>query len=726
MTRARCLDKLEHKAQLASASVRSFSTTLNSSPVTLAALARECDLTAKVLGRTSAVPREVDGVSDLVWPVADVLSKIQQEIARLPPPGADDQLVIIWNEAELKRALDSLKAVRSSLDEILDQFCSSNKASGGITIRKMPSATLPRNELAESLGLEDEEPRPATSASSHAYSYMTRRNRQLSQLLHLAIDKDNEAAVLELLQQGADPSMLRPGSLLSPLHRALDRGNEYIATLMAAGVDDVDEADPESNGRTPLMKGAMHGFTDKFIAVMCELGASPDPVDNDGNSALHYAADADRADDTIGVLVLGGADANARNQQGHTPLTTAVSGGHRHAAARLLEFGADIEARLPDGRSVLHHSILRKDAELCELLVEWGADLDEDLGDHTPLTLAIATDCTAIAESLIQAGADVDQRSTSGNTPLLTAISSDHPSLASRLIDRHASLTAANAVGYQPIHMAARRNSVAVLRRLVASGSAVDPTTNDAETPLCIAVKFRNQECVDLLIDVGADVNHRLGPADTVLSLALDAAARPAIQTLVNSGADAAALLVREDSDGGGGESTPLHVVASRGDTETLALLLDAAGPAALEARVWPGYTPLFAAARAGHLPTLKLLLARGADVHARSVAGESVLFVATAHLPVLKHLLSLEGVNVNHRDHYGATALHHAGIHGRLAAAKVLMGRGARSMHANVVYDSLEDFGVGRRYRQGTPAGMARQRGFERVGDVIDGWKYK
>lgn len=115
------MDKLEHKAHLASESVRSFSTTLNSSPVTLAALARECDLTAKVVNRTSSVPREVPGVSDLVWPVSDVLSKIQQEIARLPPPADDDQLVIIWNEAELKRALDSLRAVRVSLDSILEQ-----------------------------------------------------------------------------------------------------------------------------------------------------------------------------------------------------------------------------------------------------------------------------------------------------------------------------------------------------------------------------------------------------------------------------------------------------------------------------------------------------------------------------------------------------------------------------------------------------------------------------
>lgn len=116
--RAKCWAKLERKAQSASESVRSISTALNSSPITLAALARECELTTEVVNRTSSAPYEVPGVGNFVWPVSDVLSKIQREIARLPPPSGDE-LVIIWNEVELKRALASLKAVRVSLDQLV-------------------------------------------------------------------------------------------------------------------------------------------------------------------------------------------------------------------------------------------------------------------------------------------------------------------------------------------------------------------------------------------------------------------------------------------------------------------------------------------------------------------------------------------------------------------------------------------------------------------------------
>ncbi|SPO04098.1 related to ankyrin 3 [Cephalotrichum gorgonifer] len=720
--RPKCLTELGQEAHLASRSVKSFSTTLNSSPITLAALARECDLTARAVEQAGALPWGIPGVDDLVEPASDVLSKIRHEVTKLPAPSEDSQLVIVRNEAELKQALGRLTVIRTSLDTLLKQYIPEKPAAGdgGLNIRKMPSCTLPRHELAAELGLSSTELRPVTSASSQAHSYMTRRNRQLAQLLHLAIDKGNGPAVLELLQQGADPTMLRPGSLVAPLHRALARRDEYIATLMVAGAAGLDEADPNDNGRTPLMKGIAYGFSDKFVTAMCDFGAQADQVCPDGDSALHLVADSDRGDDTVGILVLAGADPNLRNRQGHTPLTRAVSKGSYQVARHLLKYGADVDTRVPGGSSVIHAAILRKDQAMCDLLIEWDADLNEDFGDHTPLTLAISSGCSEIARSLIHAGADVDRRSTNGPSPLFAAISADQPTLAIELLNRDASLDVPNAAGLLPVHLAARRNSATILRHLVAAGSAVDPMTNDAETPLCIAVKFRNRETVDLLIDVGADVNHRVGPATTVLSLALEAGDKSTIQMLLSAGSDPTALLLHADST----ETTPVHSLAAEGRTEFLQLVLDA--DPNLESKIWPGYTPLFTAVRAGHLTAVKLLVARGADVHARSLAGESVLFVATEHPPVLKFLLGLGSVAVNHRDHYGGTALHQAGVHGRMVAAKMLLKAGARSLHANAVYDSLGDFRAGARYRQGTPAGLARQRGFEEVARFIDKWKYK
>lgn len=57
---------------------------------------------------------------------------------------------------------------------------------------------------------------------------------------------------------------------------------------------------------------------------------------------------------------------------------------------------------------------------------------------------------------------------------------------------------------------------------------------------------------------------------------------------------------------------TPLHVAAIRGDTRTIALLLDAG--AEIDARGEYGHTPLNEAVGQGHVEAVRLLLSRGAD----------------------------------------------------------------------------------------------------------------
>ncbi|PKS06689.1 hypothetical protein jhhlp_006763 [Lomentospora prolificans] len=706
--RSRGLAKLENKAQLVSKSVKTLASTLNSAPVTLAAVSKECILIASVLEEAGRVPRAVPGIEELVWPLSNLLTQIQGLIDRIPySEGEANQLVIIYNEPTIKKALGSLKAIRAS-----------DANTTALSVKGMSTLSIIRHDLESHLG-SVAGTRPPTRASSKALSLVSRRERQLCQLLHLAIDKRKCSAVVELLQQGADPNLRKAGSTVLPLDRAINLGDEEIATALAAGGAKVNTPDEDDYGRAALSKGLLRQFSGKFAASMIEVGAKIDAVDYNGASALHHAALLDRDDDSIGVLILAGADVNARDKEGFTPLATAVSKGHYTSARQLLEYGADLETKLPGDKPILHLAIQERDQSLCDLLIEWEANLEEEYLDHTPLTFAITMACFDIAHSLINAGADINNKSPNGNFPLLSAISAEHVSLTDQLLGLGASVNVASSRGYYPIHMAAHRNRVDMLRQLVAAGSEIDPETTDGETPLWIAVKLRNQEAIDFLIDVGADINHRINPKETMLSIAVETCNKMIAHTLINAGADTTALLIDDD----GNESTPLHVAAEFGLNDILRLMADAG--ANLESKVWPGYTPLFSAVRAGNLPTVKTLVRSAASTEARSLAGETVLFVATSHVPVLKYLLDL-GINVNHRDHYGATALHHAGSQGRLAAVKVLLQAGARSLHANVVYDSLDDFKAGSRYRQGTPAGIARQKGYKKVADVIDRWKYK
>jgi ankyrin repeat protein len=565
-----------------------------------------------------------------------------------------------------------------------------------------------------------------------------RRARQFTQLLHLAIEKRNGPAVLELLEQRVDPTSRLPGSGVLPLHRALRLRDEYIATLLAAAGADIEEVD--ETGSTTLIQGARNGFSDKFVALMCQMGANVNAVDNLGSSSLHIVAASDREDECIGVLIEAGANTDAIDIQGLTPLAAAVVKQKHYAVGQLVEHGADIEGRVggrvaavggggggggvgsSSGRTVLHIAIANRDLEMVRLLCELGSYLDRGFGDHTALTYAISIAAFDIAKLLIESGADVNHQTRSGNFALLAAVSAGSEALTRSLLGRSAAVWMTSSSGYYPIHMASHRNRADLVRLLVKRGSQVDPVTNDGDTPLWVAVRLGNMDCIKCLVGLGADVNHTSSASSdkTMLWFALRDGNVTLSKALISAGADVGAATV----DDKGSETTPLHFACARGLDDIVHAMMDAG--ADLETQTWPGHSPLFVAASAGNLTTLRLLVEQGgANTHAESAAGQTALFGCTSHMAIVKYLVG-KGARVEHRDHHGATALHHAGLHGHHAAAKVLLQHGARSLHANAVYDCLDDFRTGSRYRQGTPAGVARQKGHFKVAKLIDGWKYK
>ena len=86
------------------------------------------------------------------------------------------------------------------------------------------------------------------------------------------------------------------------------------------------------------------------VRACLRAGADPDARDKNGFTPLHAAAwKSDAA--AIAVLIETGADPNARNLFGWTPLYSAAGNGNAAAIAALLDAGADPGARNEDGKT---------------------------------------------------------------------------------------------------------------------------------------------------------------------------------------------------------------------------------------------------------------------------------------------------------------------------------------------------------------------------------------
>lgn len=140
-------------------------------------------------------------------------------------------------------------------------------------------------------------------------------------------------------------------------------------------------------------------------------------------------------------------------------------------------------------------------------------------------------------------------------------------------------------------HMYAEQGDVAEVQARIADGVSPDARNSRGRTLLHIAAENRQMALVEyLVLDAGADVNATLP----------------------------------EES----GEITPLRFAIGNQDYQMVQFLLEnGASPSLANAGGW---TPFMTAARVGNRDIMELLLEYGADIHARTEAGETALRVAS------------------------------------------------------------------------------------------------
>jgi TonB family protein len=261
---------------------------------------------------------------------------------------------------------------------------------------------------------------------------------------------------------------------------------------------------------------------------------------------------------TITALLAHGANVNARDVRGYTPLALALIRNTREQAY----FAMDAVS-----------------AELVALLLERRANVrDTWEGGYTPVLLAVATGASAnTVERLLDKGADINAVTGGNATALMLAVS--------------------QRLDLDLVRLLLSRVARTDVRAQVDSGTALHRVFGASAPPEAIAA------AVALLVDAKADVRARNSVGTTPLIIASWRSTPETIDRLVAAGAN-----VNEPNLPTAGLTTPLHAAALNGKVENVSALLRHG--ADVSARDANKMTPLDAAQRAGHADVVKILQA--------------------------------------------------------------------------------------------------------------------
>lgn len=218
-------------------------------------------------------------------------------------------------------------------------------------------------------------------------------------------------------------------------------------------------------------------------------GANP----NDELNDAVIAADPTRID----YLLSRGADINARDKQGATPLINAVRKNDLQTAQLLLDRHADVNHDDRDGWTPVLYAAWANYADMVKLLTAKGADVEALTPDgRTALSIAAQYGKTAAAKALIDAGAKVNRAvGKAGYTPLMLSVIGGATDATELLLANGAEVNAHNSGGVTALMIAAAGNRVEAAERLLKAGAAIDPQTEDGRTALSIA-RAQNSEAV--------------------------------------------------------------------------------------------------------------------------------------------------------------------------------------------------------------------------------------
>jgi len=482
----------------------------------------------------------------------------------------------------------------------------------------------------------------------------------------------------------------------------LAKGNIEQAEKLFQGKYHVHDRD--SLGRTALHAAAEQGNPD-LAEFLIGIGADANALDNAGRTPLGICT-VNRDAATARVIARGGANIHYPMPEGSTPALDAI----RDAAVP--GGGAFLEAILTPktvvsvdraGRSLLHLAAAEGNYACLRPVLAFETELDrKDLEGNTPLDLALARgdsrNHAAAAERLILAGAhselplygyfapavrssNYNLRNPDGITPLHYAVAAGYEGYVTFLLEKKAAVNIKIASGATPLHEAARLGRLDLINLLLANGADVNAQDATGNSALHIGIPPETQRgIINALLSQGANPNLKDIRGDSPLHVALMLNRPPdVIQALLAGGADVSIRNIEG--------KTPLFLTVGMEPVRPLtnsyvSLLIRYKSD--IFAVDNAGDTPYETALRKGR-PFLPLLITRETVLQNDS-GGNTILHVTIRNRGSAETIAQIldARANVNARNKEGDTGLHIAVRRNDAEAGGLLLSRGAEVFSTN------------------------------------------
>eukprot|EP00903_Cladosiphon_okamuranus_P020582 g18893.t1 len=328
-------------------------------------------------------------------------------------------------------------------------------------------------------------------------------------------------------------------------------------------------------------------------------GADKDAVDDGGSTPLMLAATKGHVV-VVSTLLGAGADTSVRNRAAGTALLYAAFAGHREVLCALLAGGADTEARTHDGNKSLILAAYHGFVFAVGVVLPAGENVDA-VGNRGDSALNVAAfKChLPVVESLGAADANPNVRSTgAGHAALHYAAEKGHDEIVCTLLRNGADKDGRANNGTTPTWTAAAKGCISVVHILAAAGSNANlPNTTGGSVPLHHVADGGHHEAVSFLSRKGVDVD------------ALDS---PDMSPLAWAARLGHVLVVERE--------TALHKAVKKQHPDAVEALVKAG--AYLELRTDRQVTRLLAAARGLKFDAMVVLLEHGAAINVRHEKG--------------------------------------------------------------------------------------------------------